>query len=76
VSATRQPGLYPTNLSLFKAFPIFGEHELQFRADAFSVFNHPEFGGGSANAGSPSLGLLTTEASGLRTMQLSLKYQF
>jgi outer membrane receptor protein involved in Fe transport len=76
VSATRQPGAYPTNLSLFKTFPIFREQQLLFRADAFSVFNHPEFGGGGANAGSPSLGVLTTEASGLRTMQLSLKYQF
>jgi outer membrane receptor protein involved in Fe transport len=76
VSATRQPGLYPTNLSLFKAFPIFREQQLQFRVDAFSILNHPEFGGGGANAGSPSLGLLTYEASGLRTMQVSLKYQF
>jgi hypothetical protein len=76
VSGTQQPGLYPTNLSLFKSFPTFREQEIQFRADAFSVFNHPEFGGGGANAGSPSLGLLTYEASGLRTLQLSLKYQF
>lgn len=76
VSATRQPGLYPTNLSLLKVIPVFREHQLQFRADAFSLFNHPEFGGGGANAGSPSLGLLTYEASGLRTMQVSLKYQF
>jgi len=76
VSATRQPGLYPTNLSLFKAFPTFREQQLQFRVDAFSVLNHPEFGGGGANAGSPSLGVLTYEASGLRSLQLSLKYQF
>ncbi len=76
VSATRQPGLYPTNLSLFKTFSTFREQQLQFRVDAFSILNHPEFGGGGSNAGSPSLGLLTYEASGLRTLQLSLKYQF
>jgi hypothetical protein len=72
----RQPGLYPTNLSLFKSFPIFGEHQMVFRADAFSVLNHPEFGGGGGSAGSPSLGQLNYEASGQRSMQLSLKYQF
>jgi hypothetical protein len=76
VSAIREPGLYPTNLSLFKSFSIFREHSLQFRADAFSVLNHPEFGGGSAVVGSPSLGVMTYQASGLRSMQLSLKYQF
>ncbi len=76
VSAIREPGLYPTNLSLFKSFSIYHEHLLQFRADAFSVLNHPEFGGGGGTVGSPSLGVMNYEASGLRTMQLSLKYQF
>ena len=71
-----QPGLYPTNLSLFKAFALYHEHQLIFRADAYSLLNHPEFGGGGGNAGSPTLGQLNYQASGLRSMQLSLKYQF
>lgn len=71
-----QPGLYPTNLSLFKAFTLYREHQFVFRADAYSLLNHPEFGGGGGNAGSPTLGQLNYEASGLRSMQLSLKYQF
>lgn len=72
----RQPGLYPTNLSLFKAFSIYREQQIVFRADAYSVLNHPEFGGGGGSAGSPTLGQLNDEASGLRSMQLSLKYEF
>ena len=76
VGALRDPGLYPTNLSLFKAFPVYHEQLLQFRVDAFSVFNHPEFGGGGGTVGSPSLGVLNSQASGLRSLQLSLKYQF
>jgi hypothetical protein len=76
VSAIRQPGLYPTNLSLFKSFPVYREEQLLFRVDAFSVLNHPEFGGGGGTVGSPSLGRLTYQASGLRTLQVSLKYQF
>ncbi len=76
VGALRDPGLYPTNISLFKAFPVYREQLLQFRVDAFNVFNHPEFGGGGGSVGSPSLGVLNYQASGLRSMQLSLKYQF
>ena len=76
VSAIRQPGLYPTNLSLFKSFPIYREEQLLFRVDAFSVLNHPEFGGGGGTVGSPSLGRRTYQASGLRSLQVSLKYQF
>jgi hypothetical protein len=76
VSAIREPGTYPTNLSLFKSFPTFREQEFLFRVDAFSVFNHPMFGGGGGSVGSPSLGLMNYQASGLRTMQVSLKYQF
>jgi hypothetical protein len=72
----RQPGLYPTNLSLFKTFTIYREHQLTFRADAYNIFNHPQFGGGGGSAGSPTLGQLNYQASGLRTMQVSLKYQF
>ena len=76
VGALRDPGLYPTNLSLFKAFSVYREQLLQFRVDAFNVFNHPEFGGGGGSVGSPSLGVLNYQASGLRSLQLSLKYQF
>lgn len=77
VSAIREPGTYPTNLSLFKSFPIYREdQQLQLRVDAFSVFNHPEFGGGGGTVGTPGLGVLNGEASGLRSMQVSLKYQF
>ncbi|AXC12825.1 Oar protein [Acidisarcina polymorpha] len=40
-SGPRQPGLNTTDLSLQKAFAITESHQLQFRAEAFSVFNHP-----------------------------------
>jgi len=76
VAALRDPGLNPTNLSLFKSFPIYREQQLQFRVDAFSLLNHPMFGGGGGTVGAPSLGQLTYQASGLRTLQLSLKYSF
>lgn len=76
-NAVRQPGLYPTDLSLFKGFSIFGEQRLEMRLDGFNVFNHPIFGSPTpAVITSPNLGQLTEEASGLRTMQVSLRYSF
>jgi hypothetical protein len=74
--AVRQPGLYPTNLSLFKGFKIGEEQKLEMRLDGFNVFNHPIFGSPTEVITSPSLGELTQEASGLRTVQVSLRYSF
>lgn len=72
----RQPGINPTDISLFKSFPIVESQRLEFRADAFSVLNHPMFGGGSRTVNTPGFGIMNSEASGLRIMQVSLKYLF
>jgi hypothetical protein len=78
VSAARDPGLSPTNLSLFKSFQTYRKQLLQLRVDAFSVLNHPVLGTYylAGNAGSSSLGVPNYESSGLRSLQVSLKYQF
>jgi len=75
-SGPRQPGLNTTNLSLQKAFAITEVQQLQFRAEAFSVFNHPNFGARSVSITNPSAGLLTFEPVGQRTLQLALRYTF
>jgi hypothetical protein len=38
------PGFQNVDLSLAKTFPVFREANLQFRADAFNVMNHPNLG--------------------------------
>ena len=76
VDGIRQPGLNPTDLSLFKIFPIVGDQQVQFRFDAFGLLNHPMFGSGDGSITSPNLGQLTYQASGLRSLQVSLKYMF
>jgi hypothetical protein len=35
------PGYWRDDVSLFKNFPVWREQYIQFRADAFNVFNHP-----------------------------------
>jgi hypothetical protein len=80
-SGPRQPGLDATNLSLQKAFAITETQQLQFRADAFGVFNHPNLASGSYSVSNPGSGLLTFEpaapnAGGSRVLQLALRYSF
>lgn len=75
-NVVRIPGLYPTDLSAFKSFPIYEKQQIQFRIDTFNLLNHPEFGTGAQSVNSAGLGQLTSEFSGLRTLQVSLNYSF
>jgi hypothetical protein len=75
-SGPRQPGIDTTNVGLHKAFAITDRQQLQFRAEAFSVFNHPNFASGSTSITNPSTGLLTFESVGQRTLQFALRYAF
>ncbi len=87
------PGLFSINAELHKNFrmPYNEHHQLQFRAEAFNLLNHPAWGepnanilAGSAIAGQPSnaphsgFGTINTLLSGvpMRQMQLGLKYTF
>jgi hypothetical protein len=85
------PGIFAINAEVHKNFRIRENHQLQFRAEAFNVLNHPNFGGPSGNilAGAPfpgapanaphqGFGTINTLASGIpmRQLQLGLKYTF
>src|ERR1700751_4554774 len=68
------PGLHSTNVALMKNFP-FSHREvmyLQFRTEAFSVFNTPIFSSPVATLGS-SLGKITSTSGGDRHLQFALK---
>lgn len=75
-SGPRQPGVNPTDFSIQKEFAVTEKQHLQLRGEAFSVFNHPNFGSGSTSITNPNAGLLTFEAFGQRTMQAALRYSF
>lgn len=82
------PGIQMVDLSLFKQFRFTERWHLQFRAEFFNAFNHPNFGNPSADVSSPgSFGkvsntlapILGTDSGGPgdpREIQLALKLYF
>jgi hypothetical protein len=85
------PGTFSINAEVHKNFrmPFKESHQVQFRAEAFNLLNHPNFGGPNANilAGSPvpgaaagtphqGFGTINTTAIPMRQLQLGLKYTF
>ena len=70
------PNFQRWDLSLFKNIKLHGESTyLQFRAEAFNVFNHTNFNGLSTNITSASFGAVTS-ANDPRLLQLGLKLYF
>jgi hypothetical protein len=81
---TRAPGACNFDMSVFKDFALHENMKLSFRAEAFNVFNHPEFGtpNGAFTAGPNGLnsngtfGTITTTSIDNRELQLALKLLF
>ena len=69
------PGINNTDLALLRKFQITEGTALQFRAEAFNVFNHAQFNNPSGNFDSSSFGLVTS-AKDPRIMQVALKLLF
>src|SRR5215813_747230 len=75
----RQPGHNSADMSLFKEFPMSRFREgmrMEFRFEAFNVFNHPNFGPADTSFGDGSFGQITFLASPAREVQLGLKFYF
>jgi hypothetical protein len=74
----RGPSFTVTDASLFKTFPlgVLGEEsKLQFRLEAFNLFNNVNFGRPTGNINSANFGVITT-AGDARVMQVALKLIF
>jgi hypothetical protein len=75
------PGILNTDFSVSKRTVIAEKHTLEFRAEAFNLFNHTQFGQPASASGvigaisGATFGRITTAADP-RLMQLSLKYAF
>ncbi len=64
------------DFSLFKNFRFREHWKVQFRVEAFNVFNHPVFGGPNTVFGNPNFGRVVAQANGPRQLQLALRLQF
>jgi hypothetical protein len=84
-NVVRGPHFVNTDLAILKDFkmPWSEKHSLQFRAEAFNLFNHPNFNPPTTNIGSPgNFGNLnstvqtTNGNDSARQLQLVLVYRF
>src|SRR3989454_879895 len=86
-----QPGFQNWNLGLFKTIPVNERFRFQFRAEAYNVWNHPNWCGNSGCSGTTNIGLNPTNTQtfgkvlskgsgtsgqGERNLQLSLRLEF
>ena len=82
-------GAWQMDLAVRREFPIYERLKLQFRAEAFNVFNHPNFGFVDPIFGDPTFGQATStlnsslgvlnplyQTGGPRSMQFALKLIF
>lgn len=76
------PGYNRANVSLFKNFATWEKQYLQFRADAFNIYNNPSYGNPSTTNDNSNGGVITTTKNlqnntpDARFFQLSAKYVF
>jgi hypothetical protein len=76
-NSLRTNGYFDLDTSLFRTFPIGGERQFEFRAEAFNLLNHPVLGTPNTDYNSgPLFGTINYTASTARELQLALKFLF
>jgi hypothetical protein len=70
------PGQNNWDMSLAKSITVHESQAVQFRAEFFDTFNHPQFSLPSASVNGGSLGVITATSVSPRIIQLALKYTF
>jgi hypothetical protein len=74
-NGVRGPGFTRTDLSLFKNIALPRGHRLQFRVEAFNLFNQTRFNQPGNMIGTVNFGRITSADDG-RIVQLAIKYNF
>jgi hypothetical protein len=67
---------FGNNISLAKSIALREPMHIDFRAEAFNLFNAPRFGTGSTNLSDPNFGVVRTQINPPRQLQLALKLYF
>jgi len=75
-NALHNPGFQNWNLSLYKKFAITEAMGFQFRAEAYDFINHPNWNSPDYRATSSQFGMVTAKTNLVRTLQLSLRFDF
>ena len=71
------PGSHNWDIALTKLTPVREGHTLQFRAEFFNAFNHPNFQNPAIQRNTPgTFGTITAQAGNPRIIQFALKYAF
>ncbi|GGA63032.1 hypothetical protein GCM10011507_13300 [Edaphobacter acidisoli] len=76
IGSLRAPGVANLDLSGVKNTHLFENVNLQFRAEAFNIFNHPQFGPPDTNLGDGTTGSISTQVNNPRELQFALKLIF
>jgi hypothetical protein len=76
LSYLRAPGAVQLDMSLYKTIPIHEQMRMEFRAEVFNLFNHPQFDSPNTVIGSPQAGTISAHVNTSRDIQLALKFLF
>jgi Carboxypeptidase regulatory-like domain/TonB dependent receptor len=72
----RGPSFQNIDMAVFKSFPFWHEHRVDFRGDLFNVFNIADYAQPDSGMTDGNFGQITGTVSSNRSVQLSLKYAF
>jgi len=75
----RGPGFQNVDLGIMRDFIFHERFRLQFRGEAFNLFNHPNFdipAGTGMQIGAPQVGIISTVANPERQIQIAMKMYF
>jgi hypothetical protein len=70
------PGYWNYNMSMFRTFTLPGHTRLQFKAEGFSITNHPQWNNPNGSVTSGSFMRITSTRGGARYVRLGLKLDF
>ncbi|MGB7865479.1 MAG: hypothetical protein WCF74_18975, partial [Candidatus Sulfotelmatobacter sp.] len=76
-ASLRQQGVVNFDFAVFKRTTIMERLNVEFRAEFFDLFNHPQFGPPNSTATSPTFGVVTNTVNNtFRIVQFGLKFIF
>jgi hypothetical protein len=70
------PGQANTDLAISKSIQMHENCSVQFRAEFFNLFNHPQFANPDSNFTSPTFGVISSTAVNARVGQLAVRFSF